>query len=260
MLSPRSTTETPLETHISGGELKGLLRVRDKELVDLQLAFGEFAAGAADALNAAHNQASSVPAPSQLAGSNTGLIATDRLNFTGVTHIAVVDSNGAVVRNLRVDFGAGQILDDQANTTVFANSIGDFQAALNSALGVDGTASFANGALTIASATPGDGVVVTDDPTTPAARGGRGFSHVFGLQQSGEPRRRSTTQPDFPVADLHGFTAGQTVTFAVRDTNGSIARRVDFTIGPGLRSRRCAAISTARWRAMARQRWMRQAG
>ena len=111
MLSPRSTTETPLETHISGGELKGLLRVRDKELVDLQLAFGEFAAGAADALNAAHNQASSVPAPSQLAGSNTGLIATDRLNFTGVTHIAIVDSNGAVVRNLRVDFGAGQILE-----------------------------------------------------------------------------------------------------------------------------------------------------
>jgi flagellar hook-associated protein 1 FlgK len=160
MLSPRSTTETPLETHISGGELKGLLRVRDKELVDLQLAFGEFAAGAADALNAAHNQASSVPAPSQLAGSNTGLIATDRLNFTGVTHIAIVDSNGAVVRNLRVDFGAGQILDDQANTTVFANSIGDFQTALNSALGVDGTASFANGALTIASATLGDGVVV----------------------------------------------------------------------------------------------------
>ena len=233
MLSPRSTTETPLETHISGGELKGLLRVRDKELVDLQLAFGEFAAGAADALNAAHNQASSVPAPSQLAGSNTGLIATDRLNFTGVTHIAIVDSNGAVVRNLRVDFGAGQILDDQANTTVFANSIGDFQTALNSALGVDGTASFANGALTIASATLGDGVVVTDDPTTPAARGGRGFSHVFGLNNLVSHGALLNNATGLSGADLHGFTAGQTVTFAVRDTNGSIARRVDFTIGAG---------------------------
>ncbi len=233
MLSPRSTTETPLETHISGGELKGLLRVRDKELVDLQLAFGEFAAGAADALNAAHNQTSSVPAPNQLAGSNTGLIATDRLNFTGVTHIAIVDSNGAVVRNLRVDFGAGQILDDQANATVFANSIGDFQTALNSALGVEGTASFANGALTITSATPGDGVVVTDDPTTPSARGGRGFSHVFGLNNLVSRGGVLNNATGLSGADLHGFTAGQTVTFAVRDTNGSIARRVDFTIGAG---------------------------
>jgi len=233
MLSPRSATETPLETHISGGELKGLLRVRDKELVDLQLAFGEFAAGAADALNAAHNQTSSVPAPNQLAGSNTGLIATDRLNFTGVTHIAIVDSNGAVVRNLRVDFGAGQILDDQANATVFANSIGDFQTALNSALGVEGTASFANGALTITSATPGDGVVVTDDPTTPAARGGRGFSHVFGLNNLVSRGGVLNNATGLSGADLHGFTAGQTVTFAVRDTNGSIARRVDFTIGAG---------------------------
>ena len=233
MIAPRSTTETPLETHIGGGELKGLLRVRDKELVDLQLAFGEFAAGAADALNAAHNQTSTVPAPSQLTGSNTGLIATDRLNFTGVTNIAVVDGNGAVVRNLRVDFGAGQILDDQANITNFANSIGDFQTALNSALGVEGSASFASGSLNIASSTPGNGIVVTDDPGTPASRGGRGFSQAFGLNDlvtHGNPVNYAT---GLSGADLHGFTAGQTVTFAVRDTSGSIMRRIDFTVGAG---------------------------
>jgi flagellar hook-associated protein 1 FlgK len=155
------------------------------------------------------------------------------MNFTGVTHIAIVDGNGAVVRNLRVDFGTGQILDDQANLTTFANSIGDFQTALNSALGVDGTASFANGSLTIASAAPGDGVVVTDDPTTPASRGGRGFSQAFGLNDlvtHGSPVNYAT---GLSGADLHGFTAGQTVTFAVRDTNGSIARRIDFTVGAG---------------------------
>lgn len=233
VMSPRSTTETPLETHLGGGELKGLLRVRDKELVDLQLAFGEFAAGAADALNAAHNATSSVPAPSQLTGSNTGLIATDRLNFTGVTNIAIVDSNGAVVRNLRVDFGAGQILDDQANVTTFSNSIGDFQTALNAALGADGSASFANGSLSIGASAIGDGVVVTDDPATPASRGGKGFSHTFGLNDlvtHGTPVNYATGLSN---ADLHGFTAGQTITFAVRDTNGSILRRVDFAIGAG---------------------------
>ena len=38
------------------------------------------------------------------------------------------------VRNLRVDFNAGQIVDDQASVTVFANSIGDFQTALDAVL------------------------------------------------------------------------------------------------------------------------------
>jgi flagellar hook-associated protein 1 len=233
MMSPRSTTEVPLETHLGGGELKGLLRARDRELVDLQMAFGEFAAGAADALNAAHNQSSAVPPPSQLTGSNTGLIATDRLNFSGVTNIGIVDSNGAVVRNLRIDFGAGQILDDQANITTFANSIGDFQTALNAALGADGSATFAAGSLTLSASTLGDGVVVTDDPTTPAARGGRGFSAAFGLNDlvtHGSPVNYAT---GLSGADLHGFTAGQSMTFAVRDTSGSIMRRVDVTIGAG---------------------------
>lgn len=233
MMSPRSTTEIPLETHLKGGELKGLLKTRDKELVDLQLAFGEFAAGAADALNASHNESSAVPAPSRLTGSNTGLLATDRLNFSGVTNIGIVDANGAVVRNLRVDFGTGQILDDQANVTTFANSIGDFQTALNTALGADGSASFSAGSLSISAGALGDGVVVTDDPTTPASRGGRGFSAAFGLNDlvtHGSPVNYAT---GLSGADLHGFTAGQSLTFAVRDNEGSIMRRIDVTIGAG---------------------------
>ncbi len=233
MMSPRSTTEIPLDSHINGGELNGLLRARDKELVDLQLAFGEFAAGAAEALNAAHNQASAVPAPSALTGRNTGLIATDRLNFTGVTNIAIVDSDGQVVRNLRVDFNVGEILDDQANITTFANSIGDFQAALDAALGGDGSASFSGGAFAISADLAATGVVISSDATNPAVRGGRGFSHVFGLNDlvsHGAPLSYAT---GLSGADLHGFTAGETVTFAIRDHDGSIARRVDFTVGAG---------------------------
>jgi flagellar hook-associated protein 1 FlgK len=232
MMSPRSTTEIPLETHIGGGQLKGLLRTRDKELVDLQLAFGEFAAGASEALNAAHNQASSVPAPGALTGRNTGLVATDRLNFTGVTNIAIVNADGEVVRNLRVDFNAGQILDDQAQVTNFSNSIGDFQTALNAALGTDGQAAFSNGALSISADGFTNGVVITDDPSNPAARGGRGFSHTFGLNDlvsHGNPLNYAT---GLSGSDLHGFTAGQTLTFAVREAKGSIMRRVEYTIGP----------------------------
>ena len=233
MMSPRSTAEIPLESHLGGGELDGLLRVRDKELVDLQMAFGEFAAGASEAINAAHNAASSVPAPNALTGRNTGLIATDRLNFSGVTHIAIVDTNGQVVRNLRVDFNAGQILDDQANITNFANSIGDFQTALDSALGIEGSASFSNGVLSVASDTIGTGVVIADDPTNPAQRAGRGFSHTFGLNDLVSHGAPLTYATGLSNADLHGFSAGQTVTFAVRNPDGSILRRVDMTIGAG---------------------------
>ncbi len=233
MMSPRSTTEIPLESHISGGELKGLLRARDKELVDLQMAFGEFAAGAAEALNASHNEASAVPPPAQLTGRNTGLLATDRLNFTGVTNIAIVDNQGLVVRNLRVDFNAGQILDDQAQVTTFANSIGDFQTALNSALGVDGQATFSNGALSISADGFTSGVVIADDPANPANRGGRGFSHTFGLNDLVSHGAPLTYATGLSGADLHGFTAGETITFAIRDTDGSITRRVDVAVGAG---------------------------
>ena len=233
MMSPRSTTETPVDAHISGGELNGLLRARDKELVDLQLAFGEFGAGAAEALNASHNQASAVPAPGVLTGRNTGLLATDRLNFTGVTNVAIVDNDGQVVRNLRIDFNAGEILDDQANVTVFANSIGDFQTALDAALGGDGSATFAGGALSISADIAATGVVITNDATNPATRGGRGFSHAFGLNDlvsHGAPLSYAT---GLSGADQHGFAAGDTLTLAIRDHDGSIARRVEFTVGAG---------------------------
>ncbi len=233
MMSPRSTTEIPLERHLGGGELKGLLRARDSELVNLQLAFAEFAAGAAETLNAAHNTGTTVPAPNQLTGRNTGLLATDRLNFTGVTHIAVVDDAGAVVRNFRVDFGAQQIIDDQANITSFANSVGDFQTALNTAMGADGQVSFANGQLQLETTTPGQGLAIRDDTTSPASRAGKGFSHTFGLNDLVTHGNALGYATGLSGADLHGFTAGQTMTFALRDSDGAILRRIDFTVGAG---------------------------
>lgn len=233
MMSPRSTTEIPLERHLDGGELKGLLRARDHEIVNLQLSFAEFAAGAAETLNAAHNAGTSVPAPSELTGRNTGLVATDRLNFTGVTHIAIVDNAGNVVRNFRVDFNTQQIVDDQANVTAFANSIGDFQTALNTAMGADGQVSFANGQLQLEAMTPGTGIAIRDDATSPALRAGKGFSHTFGLNDLVTHGNQLSYATGLSGTDLHGFTAGQTVSFAMRDPDGAIVRRIDFTVGAG---------------------------
>ena len=158
------------------------------------------------------------------------------------------------MRNLRVDFGAGQILDDQANITTFANSIGDFQTALNAALGADGSATFRRRLARDYRPTLGQPASsITDDPTNPATRGGRGFSHAFGLNDlvsHGSPLNYAT---GLSGADLHGFTAGQTVTFAVRDHDGSIMRRDRRSRSAReRRSPRCALTSMPRWRAMAR--------
>jgi flagellar hook-associated protein 1 FlgK len=233
MLPPRSTTETPLELHLGGGELKGLLRTRDRELVNLQLAFAEFAAGAADALNAAHNQTTSVPPPATLAGRNTGLLATDPHRMSGYTNIAVVNANGEVVKNFRVDFSLNTITDELGTVTGFANTVGGFQTAVDTAMGADGSASFVNGVLTIGADVAGTGIVITDDPTTPATRAGQGFAHFFGLNdlvRKAKPINYATGLTD---ADQHGFTAGQTATFALRNNDGTIIRTVNFAVPAG---------------------------
>lgn len=249
MIPPRGNIPMALDTHITGGELKGLLRARDKELVDLQLAFGEFAAGAADGINAAHNQTTSVPPPVTLNGRNTGFIATDRLNFTGATNIAIVDNTtGNVVKNYRVDFNAGTITDELGATTAFANSIGDFQTQLNTLLGANGDATFNNGVLSLTSQVAGAGVVITDDPTTPATRAGRGFSHTFGLNDLVAKAKPLTYATGLSAADLHGFTTGQTMSFAMRNADGSIERTINFAVPappPGTIAQLRTAIDTA---------------
>jgi flagellar hook-associated protein 1 FlgK len=233
MLPPRSTTETPLELHLGGGELKGILRARDRELVNLQLAFGEFAAGAAEAINAAHNQATSVPPPALLTGRNTGLLTTDPLRMSGITNIAVVDANGEVVKNLRLDLTVNTVTDELGTVFNFANSIGDLQTALNSAMGASGTVNFANGVMSMGAGAAGTGIVITDDPVNPVTRAGMGFSHFFGLNNLVTKAKPLSYATGFNNNDVHGFTAGQTMTFALRNSDGTIIRTVDFAVPAG---------------------------
>ncbi|MBU6318049.1 MAG: flagellar hook-associated protein FlgK [Alphaproteobacteria bacterium] len=233
LIAPRSSVETAFSPHLASGELFGLLKARDRELSDLAASFGELAAGAAEALNAAHNASASLPAPQALTGRNTGLIATDRLNFSGATNIALVNADGAVTRNYRIDFSAGSITSDSGVVTSFANSIGDFQTALNGAMGANGAAAFAAGRLSLSSSVPGSGVVVSDDPANPASRAGKGFAHAFGLNDLVTRGRPLSYETGLSGADLHGFQAGQQVTFAVRNGDGAVIRRVDLTVGGG---------------------------
>lgn len=238
MRLPRSQSDLALDSHLAGGELKGLLRIRDLEIPNLQLSFGEYAAGAAEALNAAHNASSSVPAPASLTGRNTGLLGADLLNFSGVTQIGLVDAQGKVVRNFRIDFDAYQILDDQSNITSFdpgggfAPTINDLRTALSTAMGPDASVTFGGGVMGISASAAGVGVVITDDPANPAVRAGRGFSYTFGMNDVISHDSPLNYDTGLSSVDQHGFSAGA-LTFAIRDKDGAILRTLNFSVTAG---------------------------
>ena len=87
-----------------------------------------------------------MPAPAQLTGRNTGLdLPTAISGFTGKTTVAVTDAAGVIQRRVEIDFDAGTMSVDGGAATGFNG--GNFLNRLNTALGSQGSASFANGAL-----------------------------------------------------------------------------------------------------------------
>ena len=228
---PGGTSQMDFNPHIRSGDLAAFLNLRDDELPALMEEIGEFVAAAADALNREHNNATAYPPPTILEGRNTGLLATDSLGFTGATTIAVVDSGGTLVKQIDVDFDAGTMsVDGAAATPIGGTTIADFVTALNTALGADGTASFTNGQMTI-SATGTDGISMLQDETTPSDRGGRGFSHFFGLNDLVEADRPLFFQSGVSATDAHGFTAGQTLDFRINAANGTVAQNISISVG-----------------------------
>lgn len=219
----------PFERHITGGTLRGLLELRDVTLPNIAAEIGALAATTAEAYNAAHNASSGWPAPAALTGKNSGLLASDSLGFTGKSSVAVVDAQGRLVRRIDIDFTAGSLSVDGGAPTAFGATVGGFTGALNAALGGAGSASFVNGALTL-SASGGNGIAVSQDAADPSMRAGRGFAHTFGLNDifvSSVPTNFAT---GLQAGDAHGFGAGQTVDFAIRNASGEITRRFTYTV------------------------------
>ena len=173
--------QQPLGGRLTSGELKGLTDLRQTDLPGIQSQLAELVAKTADALNAAHNGSSAVPAPSSLTGRSTFLSPTEAFSgLTGQTTVDVVNAQGAVQRKVDVDFTAGTLSVNGAAATSFGGAA-NFVSALSTALGSSGSASFsADGALTI-SATGGNGVAVADSATSPTAKAGQAFTSFFGL-------------------------------------------------------------------------------
>jgi flagellar hook-associated protein 1 FlgK len=218
-----------LDPHLSGGKIKGLIDVRDGALADLQNELGSFAQGVAQSFNAQHNANSAYPPPTTLDGRDTGLLASDALNFSGKTTIAVTDSSGNLVSKIAVDFGAGTLSINGGAATGFAATVGGFVSALNSALGSNGTATFADGQLSIA-ATSSNGLVVQDDATTPASRGSVGFSQFFGLNDLFQASVPSVLSTGLLGSDAGGLAVGSKIDLMLKNANGDIAKQASVTI------------------------------
>lgn len=228
-ITPPGGQPTPLLNHIAGGELKGLVAARDRELPALAEQLAEFVSRTADELNRAHNASSAVPAPPALSGRNTGLDEASAVGgFTGRAVVAVTDAAGRVTRRVDVDFTAGSMSVNGGGAVGFAP--GGFAAALDAALDPAGDASFSNGVLTV-SARGGAGVAVSDDPAQPALKTGRGFAHFFGLNDLVRSDQPHIYETGLRASDPHGFSGP--VTLRLSNEAGARLRDVTVTAPPG---------------------------
>jgi flagellar hook-associated protein 1 FlgK len=234
-----SGAEIDLTPAIRSGEVRGLLDSRDVDLPALAGALAEFAAGAADALNAAHNDAAAYPAPNTLEGRNTGLLAGDVLSGSGLARIGVVESDGALVQSVEVAVTGGGF-------TVNGNpaaSVGDLVTQLNAAFGGAATASFTDGRLSITAADPSRGVVTAQDPTDPAAIGGRGFAHFFGLNDIVDSMRPGFFETGLTPASNHGLAPGGALGFKVTTPDGVRALEVTIPVAGATLGDQLAALN-----------------
>ncbi|HEY0267248.1 MAG TPA: flagellar hook-associated protein FlgK [Rhizomicrobium sp.] len=224
---------SPLDPHLDGGSLKGLIDMRDQVLGGLGQTLGNLAQQTAQAFNAQANANAAYPPPTSLTGRDTGLLGTDGLNFTGKTTLAVTDPTGKLVSRIDVNFSAGTLSVDGGAAVSLGTTVASFTSALNTALGGNGAASFANGQLSI-SATGGNGVVVQDDASTPSSRGGAGFSQFFGLNDVFQAQVPSLTATGLTAGDASGIAAGGVIKLALKGPDGDIAKNVSLTTTAGM--------------------------
>jgi flagellar hook-associated protein 1 FlgK len=216
---PGAGSAQPIQTN--SGEIRGLLDLRNTALPGLADQLGEFTSRAVEQLNIAHNAASAVPAPTTLTGRNTGLdLPTAVSGFTGKSTIAIVNAAGVAQQQIAIDFTAQTISVNGGAPT--ATTPATFLADLNTALGVNGSATYVNNQLSI-SATGTNGVAI-DEGTSQKA--GRAFSAFFGLNDLVRTNGFNIYETGLKPTDAHGFTPGQTITLRLSQSDGKPIRDV----------------------------------
>lgn len=228
MITEPSGTRWPLLDGVSSGQIKGLIEIRDVDAPAAAARLGELTAKLADELNRAHNANSSVPAPTTLAGRNTGQSLENALTgFTGTTTITAVNAAGVVQASAQIVF---------SGATMTVNGVAadpsTFLSVLNAQMGGAATASFSEGRLQLDGA-GASGVAIADDATSPSAKGGRGFSHWFGLNDLVSTNTPSFYETGLTLTSQHGFDPGESLTLRFAGESGSRQRDITVAVPAG---------------------------
>jgi flagellar hook-associated protein 1 FlgK len=159
---------------IPGGEIKGLIEMRDSVLPNLQAEIDRLTEVLRNEINALHNAGTSLPAANSLTGTRSFTApTTDTISTTAGVRIAVVDQAGNFVSYFDLAAGSYTVKDIEVaidtNLAGFASST----SGVNSPLSIQAT-SATNG---IAIVDLGDQTVTHTDGTTTY----KGFSNYFGL-------------------------------------------------------------------------------
>lgn len=226
---------------LGSGEIKGLLDIRDKTSVAINDQLNEYVTQFSNQLNAAHNASSAVPAPTALTGKNTSLTEEEAITgFQGETNIVTLDSSGNITHKMTLTFdtdgsGNGSYLMDGVAGTFSASS---FVNDINTGLGGAATLDFTNGKMSLTSGGT-DGVAIVDSPantatsTVPSSKLGQGFSQFFGLNDLVTSDVPTNFKTGLTGSSAHGFTAGDTISFAIKSATGATVANVQYAIPAG---------------------------
>ncbi|MCG8360931.1 MAG: flagellar hook-associated protein FlgK [Kiloniellales bacterium] len=95
-----SLNNRDITTTLRGGELKGLINLRDSVLPGLQAEIDQLAGALRDEINALHNKGIASPPPQTLSGTRLFDSANDVIAVSGTLRFAAVDSSGKVPDNI----------------------------------------------------------------------------------------------------------------------------------------------------------------
>jgi flagellar hook-associated protein 1 FlgK len=214
--------------NLFSGEIGGLLTLRNTELPGISNQLGEFVSRTAQAFNAASNAATASPPPNSLTGRNTGLdLPTAVTGFTGTSTVAITNSSGVVQQSVAIDFDNSTMSVNGAPGVSFTPTT--FLSTLNSSLGASGSASFANGALSITASGSTNGVAI-DEGTSQKA--GEGFSQFFGMNDLITSTGLSTYDTGLSGGDPNGYTPGTTITLQLSSASGAPLKQVTVAVPP----------------------------
>ncbi|NBC96695.1 MAG: flagellar hook-associated protein FlgK [Deinococcus-Thermus bacterium] len=167
---------------VTGGELGGLLEVRDRVLPELDDQLREFGAVLRHQLDAAHNGANAYPPTGQLAGARTraDLTTPAPTTFAGTAYVQVTDPGGATTTHA-LDLGTVTNVDDLVGdldglADVTASLPGGAGDTLSLQVPAGYTIALADGTV---SGTPAAATITQDDGRGHALS--YGLSHFFGL-------------------------------------------------------------------------------